>query len=30
MKIVLIRSPGLLSPILRKLFGIPKEKNRRR
>ena len=30
MKIVLIRSPGILSPLLRKLFGIPKEKGRKR
>ena len=26
MKIVLIHSPGFLSPILRKIFGIKKEK----
>lgn len=29
MKIVLLRSPGFLSPILRKIFGIKKEKKRR-
>ena len=29
MKIVLIRSPGFLSPILRKIFGIKKEKKRK-
>ena len=30
MKIVLLRSPGFLAPILRKVFKIPKEKGRRR
>jgi hypothetical protein len=30
MKIVLVRSPGFLAPLLRKLFGIRKEKNPRR
>lgn len=29
MKIVLLRSPGFLSPILRRIFGIKKEKKRR-
>ncbi len=29
MKIVLLRSPRALSPILRKIFGIKKEKKRR-
>ena len=28
MKIVVLRSPALLTPLLRKLFGIPKEKMR--
>ena len=28
MKIVLLRSPGFLSPILRRIFGIKKEKKR--
>ncbi len=26
MKIVVLRTPGILSPILRRLFGIPKGK----
>ncbi len=26
MKIVLVRSPSLLSPLLRKCFGVPKKK----
>ncbi len=30
MKIVLVRSPGFLAPLLRKLFGIRKEKKPRR
>ena len=29
MKIVLFRSPGFISPILRKIFGIKKEKKKR-
>jgi hypothetical protein len=29
MKIVLLRSPGFLAPILRRIFGIKKEKKRR-
>ena len=29
MKIVLVRSPGILSPLLRKIFGIKKEKKKR-
>lgn len=29
MKIVLIRSPGFLTPVLRKIFGIKKEKKKR-
>lgn len=29
MKIVLFRSPGFLAPILRKVFGIKKEKKKR-
>ncbi|MBQ8409977.1 MAG: stage V sporulation protein SpoVM [Clostridia bacterium] len=29
MKIVLVRSPSFLSPILRKIFGIKKEKKKR-
>lgn len=29
MKIVLVRSPAVLSPILRKIFGIKKEKKSR-
>ena len=28
MKIVVLRSPALLTPILRKVFKIPKEKRR--
>ena len=28
MKIVILRSPTLLTPILRKVFKIPKEKRR--
>jgi len=28
MKIVILRSPALLAPILRKMFGIRKEKRR--
>ncbi len=30
MKIVLLRSPSLLSPILRKIFGIKKPNKKRR
>ena len=30
MKIVLVRSPSLLSPLLRKIFKIQKEKKPRR
>jgi hypothetical protein len=30
MKIVLVRSPSYLSPILRKIFGIKKEKKNRK
>ncbi|MBE6583796.1 MAG: stage V sporulation protein SpoVM [Ruminococcaceae bacterium] len=30
MKIVLVRSPSLLSPILRKIFGIKKPKKKHR
>jgi hypothetical protein len=29
MKIVILRSPTLLTPILRRVFKIPKEKRRR-
>lgn len=29
MKVVLVRSPGFISPILRKIFGIEKEKKKR-
>ena len=29
MKIVLLRSPSILAPILRKIFGIKKEKKKR-
>ena len=29
MKIVLLRSPGILAPILRRIFGIKKEKKKR-
>jgi len=29
MKIVLLRSPRFLSPVLRRIFGIKKEKKRR-
>ena len=29
MKIVLVRSPSFLSPVLRKIFGIKKEKKKR-
>lgn len=29
MKIVIVRSPALLAPILRKIFGIKKEKKKR-
>ena len=29
MKIVLVRSPSFLAPILRKIFGIKKEKKKR-
>lgn len=29
MKIVLLRSPTVLAPILRKIFGIKKEKKKR-
>ncbi|MBE6684249.1 MAG: stage V sporulation protein SpoVM [Ruminococcaceae bacterium] len=29
MKIILVRSPGFLAPILRKIFGIKKEKKKR-
>ena len=29
-KIILIRAPKLMSPILRKMFGIPRESPRRR
>ncbi len=30
MKIVVVRSPGLLAPILRRFFGIKKERGRRK
>ena len=29
MKIILVRSPGFLAPVLRKMFGIKKEKEHR-
>lgn len=29
MKIVILRSPALLAPILRRMFGIRKEKKKR-
>ena len=29
MKIVLVRSPAILAPFLRKMFGIKKEKKKR-
>ena len=29
MKIVVVRSPGLLAPILRRFFGIKNEKKRK-
>jgi hypothetical protein len=29
MKIVIVRSPVILSPILRKIFGIKKEKKKK-
>ena len=29
MKIILVRSPAILTPILRKIFGIKKEKKKR-
>lgn len=30
MKIVIVRSPAILAPILRKVFGIKKEKKKNR
>ncbi|MBQ7829911.1 MAG: stage V sporulation protein SpoVM [Clostridia bacterium] len=29
MKIILVRSPGFLAPLLRTIFGIKKEKKKR-
>lgn len=29
MKIILVRAPGIISPILRKVFKIKKEKNKK-
>lgn len=29
-KIILVRSPGLLSPLLRRIFGIQKEPSRKK
>ncbi len=29
MKVVLVRSPSFISPILRRIFGIKKEKKKR-
>lgn len=29
MKVVLIRSPGFIAPVLRRIFGIKKEKKKR-